>query len=334
MNYLGLLKGEQWVEISEDFDYVRATQDFIGLKLFPMFKTDNMKVAVADLVEGSDVPVMALVHALDTEAKIGDRPNYEELKYELLLIKEKIDEGEALRKKIKDLGMSNEEKKIITAVYNDASNMISRVLTRFEVLACEAVSTGKATIKENNVDISIDYNLPEKHKMIVAGWGTITTDILGDLVKIQKQAKNKIVRALTSSKIMGYILNNTKLNTLAGEAKEYLTEAWAKNYIQSRFGIEFVVVDETYRKSAQDSTEYNMFNEDVVSFLTTDGALGYTYVTNTPAQDVGAVSETNGFITVSQWTTNDPHTVWTCAEGMGLPVFRNVKQLYICTVAN
>ena len=46
MDYVGMLKGKTWVEISEDFDYLRATKDFLGLKLFPMFKTENMKLAV------------------------------------------------------------------------------------------------------------------------------------------------------------------------------------------------------------------------------------------------------------------------------------------------
>ena len=135
MDYVGMLKGKTWVEISEDFDYLRATKDFLGLKLFPMFKTENMKLAIADFVKGADVPVMALVHALDTEAKIGDRPDFKEINFEMLLVKEKLDQGEALRKKIRDMGMSREERAIIEAVYNDAANLISRVLTRFEVMA-------------------------------------------------------------------------------------------------------------------------------------------------------------------------------------------------------
>ena len=83
---LALLKGEQLVEISEDFDYLRATEDFVGLKLFPLAKTENMKLAIYNLVDGADVPVMAFVHALDTEARIGDRPDAQELKFELFLI--------------------------------------------------------------------------------------------------------------------------------------------------------------------------------------------------------------------------------------------------------
>lgn len=333
MDYLGLLKGEQWIEISEDFDYVRATRDFVGLKLFPMVRTDNMKLAVAELVDGGDIPVMALVHALDTEAKIGDRPDFEEINYELLLVKEKLNQGEALRKKIKDLGMSNEERRIINAIYDDAANLISRVLTRFEAMADEALCTGRLHIEENNALIDIDYGMPEDHRLVVSSWSSSAHDILGDLVKIKKNAKNKIVRALTSDKIMGYILNNTAMANIAKERGEFLTEDFAKRYIMSALGIEFIVVDGTYKLSAQNDTEYNFFDEDTISFLTTDGTVGNMFVTSTPEEDYGIASGIReGFVAVTQWVSQDPAGVWTKASAVAFPAFRNVKQLYVCKV--
>lgn len=333
MDYLGLLKGEQWIEISEDFNYVRATQNFVGLKLFPMARTENMKVAIMDLVEGGEVPVMALVHAFDTEADIGDRPDLKEFKAELLLVKRKLDQGEALRKKINDAGMTREEENIIRAVYNDASNLIAQVLTRFEVMADEALCTGKLHIVENNANIDVDYGLPAKHRLTVQNWSNSATDILGDLVKIKKASKNKIVRALVSDKVMGYILGNATLGNIASKQGEYLTEEFAKSYIQSKFGIEFIVVGGTYKLKHQSETEYNFFDEDVIVFLTTNGEVGKLFVTTTPEEDVnmGAV-RTNGFVAVSQWIGTDPVTVWTKASAVGFPAFRNIKQLYICSV--
>ena len=334
MDYLGLLKGEQWIEISEDFNYVRATQDFVGLKLFPMAKTENMKVAIMDLVEGGEIPVMALVHAFDTEAQIGDRPDIQEFKAELLLVKQKLNQGEALRKKIKDAGMSREEETIIREVYNDAANLIAAVLTRFEAMADEALCTGKLHISENNANpVDVDYGLPAKHRLTVQNWNNAATDILGDIVKIKKASKNKIVRALVSDKVMGYILGNTVLGNIAAKQGEYLTEEFAKSYIQSKFGIEFVVVGGTYKLSHQSDTEYNFFDEDVIVFLTTNGEVGKLFVTTTPEEDIdmGAV-RTNGFVAVSQWIGTDPVTVWTKASAVGFPAFRNIKQLYICSV--
>lgn len=334
MNYLGLLEGKQWVAISEDFDYVRATRDFIGLKLFPMVRTENMKLAVAELVEGSDVPVMALVHALDTEARIGDRPDFQEIEYELLLVKEKLNQGEALRKKLKDLGMSNEEKTIMNAVFNDAANLISRVITRFEVAACEALATAKMTVNENNAKVTVDYKLPEDHKLVVSGWSNASHDILADLVAIRKNSKNKIVRAFTSDKVMGYILGNAKLGEIAAKQGVYVTEDFAKRYIMDFFGIEFITIEETYKLSAQDGKdkELRAFPEDTISFVTTKETLGNTYVTSSPEEDYGIAQRTTGFVSVTQWYSEDPAGVWTKASAIGLPVFRNIKQLYVCKV--
>lgn len=333
MDYLGLLKGEQWLAISEDFDYVRATRDFVGLKLFPMVRTDNMKLAIAQLAEGSDVPVMALVHALDTEAKIGDRPDYEEIRYELLLVKEKLNQGEALRKKLKDMGMSNTEKTIINEVYNDASNLIAKVLTRFEVMALEALATGKLTIDENNAKVVIDYKIPAKHFLTVSGWSTASTDILGDLIKIKRNSKNKIVRAYTSEDVIGYILNNAKLAEIAAKQGTYVTEDWALTYIQNLIGIEFVVIDETYKDRYQNGTERNAYPSNVITFATTDGVLGRTFMTSTPSEDCQLSNSTRtGFVSIDQWLGDDPKTVWTEAEGLGLPVYSDVNKIYICKV--
>ena len=334
MDNLGMLRGEQWIEISEGFDYISATKDFIGLKLFPMFRTDNMKLAVASLLEGAKVPVMAVVHALDAEAQIADRPDFKEMRYELLLVKRKLNQGEALRKKIRDLGMSSEDRAVIEAVYNDAANLIAQVITRFEVMADEALCTGKLTIDENDVDVTVDYGLDDKHRLVVSSWSSAAHDILGDLVKIQNVAKGKIVRALVPDKVMSYLTGNSKINSIAAVMGEYVTEAFVKNYIASKFGIELVKVGGTYKLNHQSSTEYNFFDEDTIVFLTTDGTLGYTYMTSTPEEDLGIATATTGFVTVSQNITWDPATLWTKASAVGFPAFRDINQLYICKVSS
>ena len=63
----------------------------MGQLLFPAEKTNNIKIATKTLVSNGTLPVMAQVHALDTEARIGDRTNYKELEVEKLLIKEKLE---------------------------------------------------------------------------------------------------------------------------------------------------------------------------------------------------------------------------------------------------
>jgi hypothetical protein len=333
-DFLKILGGEELAQISVQFDYKSATADFVGLKLLPMVKTDNMKVAMYNLLKGANIPVIALVHAFDSEARIGDRPNYEEFKESLFLIKEKINQGEELRKKIKDMGMNSTESNIINAIYDDISNEIAKVLTGFERRACELLSTAKLEINENGAKRTVDYHLSAKNKIDFTGWSTASHDIFADIVALRKASSNKIVRMIMSTKVMGYILQNTVLSDIASKAGVYVTEDYAKSYIMNQFGIEIIVDDRTFKTSYNDTTEYRFFPEDTVISLTTRGEVGKTFMTSTPTEDANMTDSTYGFVAVHQWKTDDPYTSWTKAEGVGLPVIADINNtLYISEIA-
>lgn len=334
MDYLKNLKGEQLVAISKDFDYLSATANFVGLKLMPMTKTENMKVAIYNLLAGQDIPVIALVHALDSEARIADRPDYEEIKAELFLIKAKLNQGEELRKKIKDMGMSAEERTILNAIYDDIANLISRVLTGFERRACELLSTGKIVIDENGAKKTVNFNFSAKNSIPVSGWATASHDILADIVALKKASSNKIVRAIVSGKIMGYIMANEKINAFATNANEYVTEEFAKNFLLSKFGIEIIVDDRTFKTDYVGGKEYRFFDEDTVIWLTTRGVVGKTFMTSTPTEDANETDAKYGFVAVDAWMEDhDPHITWSMAEGIGLPVIADINNtLYLSKV--
>ena len=76
MDLLQLLTNKDKLDYSENYNY---DNNFIGTRLFPQEKTNNLKVSIARLVENGSVPVMAQFHALDSEARIGDRTNYKEI---------------------------------------------------------------------------------------------------------------------------------------------------------------------------------------------------------------------------------------------------------------
>ena len=335
MDFLRTLKNEELVRISADFNYIRATEEFVGLKLLPMARTETLKVAMYELTKGADVPVMAMVHAFDSEARIGDRPEYEEIKAELLLVKEKLNQGEELRKRIKDLGMSASEANVLNAIYDDINHLISKVLTAFEKRACELLSTGKVVINENDAKVTVNYGFKDAtNKIDFTGWSSADHDVVADLIALRRASKNKIVRQIMSSTVMGYILANTKLNAIAEKAGVYVTEDWAKTYILNTVGIEIVVDDRTYKLSHKDTTEYRFFPENVVVSLTTRGEVGKTFMTSTPIEDGDTVDGKYGFVAVSQWKTKDPVTSWTKAEGVGLPVIAGInKMLYISTIS-
>ena len=333
MDYLKTLSKEELVKISNDFDYLRVTDNFVGLRLMPMVKTENMKLAIYELLEGHDIPVSALVHALDAEARIGDRAEYEEIRYELVLIKEKINQGEELKKKIKDLGMTVENNAPVMAIYNDIANQISKVLVGFERRACELLSTGKNVIKENGADVTIDHKLSTNNKIDFSGWSTPSHDILADIVALKTASNDKIVRMIVSSKVMGYIVANEKMGEIASKAGAYATRKFAQDYILSNFDIDFIVDDRTYKFKHSDSKQYRFFDEMTVTSLTTRGEVGTTFMTSTPTEDFAETDAKYGFVAVDQYVDNDPKAMWTLAEGLGLSVIPNINQtLYISKI--
>lgn len=332
-DFLKILDGEALANISVQFDYKAATADFIGLKLFPMVKTPNLKVAMYNLTKGAAVPVIALVHAFDSEARIGDRPNFEEVSAELLLIKEKINQGEELRKKVKDMGMDASERTLLAAIYDDIANEITKVLTAFERRACEALSTGKCVVDENGAKKTVDFKLDAANKIDFASWATPTHDIVADLASLKVASKNKIVRQIVSSKVLGYMLANEKMKAFANAQLLPMTQDFVANYISNALGIEIIVDDRTYKTAYNGGKEYRFFDEDTVISLTTRGTVGQTLMTSTPTEDANKTDATYGYVAVHQWTTDDPYTSWTKAEGVGLPVFADINNtLYLSKI--
>ena len=331
-NYLGMLEKKELISISNDFNYLEMTKDFIGLKLFPMVKTENMKLAVLELTKNGKIPVMALVHALDTEARIGDRPNIKEVQYELFLVKEKLNQGEALRKLLKEGFLSNEKAKIVNQVFADAQNLIMRVLTRAEVMACEVISTGKLTINENNVTANIDFGLKEDHLFTFSGWDTPSHDIIGDLAAAQTRAKHKIRYAVTTSKIIGYMTKNEGIALIANKADKVPTLPYILDFVKMNFGFDIIVYDGTYGLSALDDTQYPFLKQDVITFVCTDEVIGRTFFTSTPEEDMGIADAVQGMVAVTQNADWDPAALWTKASAVIFPCPTDVNLLFIGTV--
>lgn len=334
MDYVSTIR-PALVSFSDDFDYIHATSQFPIFDLFPVEMTSDIKLSLYNLMEGSDTPVAAFVHGLDTESRIGDRPNYVVTDVELFLIKEKIDQGERLKKKFGSSTLSLTERKLLESIYNDVANMMSRVINRIAAMACELVTSGKITVNENNVSKTVDFGLPESHKDAWTGWGDPTHDIMGDINAIKKRSKNKIKRAFMSDKIIGYIMNNNFIKSVANSSVpiQFVTQEWTLSYLKAIFNIDFVVTSGTYKdRASEGAKEYNLFDQDVISFVTTDGEIGKTFVTPAPEVDSGIEDSVRGYVAVTTWYEYDRAVTWVKASAMALPCPKDINMFYIVTV--
>ncbi len=334
MDFLKLIEDKDIVSFAENYSY---DKNYMGQKLFPMQKTDNLKVSAKMLMEGGDIPVMAQVHAFDSEARIGDRPNYIEVKAEKLLIKEKINQTERLMYFLND-GASKD--KLKDYIYDDMSNLLSRVITRTEVMNMEVLATGAITINENNATYNVDFGLPNSHKVVLNDWSNPEHDIIGDLTQIKSKAKTlgvNILRAITSEKVMNLMLRNEAIAQLFSMrlSSEVMTMGALKAWLLANFDIEFVTNDDVYKTSASGSTLHRFFPEDVITFLGTRAAFGTGLFCVTPSElmDIGVNGNERAMCYIKRWANNDPAGIWTLVEGVYLPVPKNINNMVIATVA-
>lgn len=330
MDYLTMLKPEEIIEFTDNLSY---TTNFIGDKLFPNVKSGNLKVAMRRIMDGATVPVMAQVHSLDSEARIGDRPNFEELSFEKLFIKEKLNQTERMAEFI-DSGASAGQ--IKNLIFDDIANLVSRVLTRVEVMKMEYLASGRVTVHENGVMTSVDYKVPFANNL-----GPQFIDMLEEIgitrsleqVKTMAKAKGyNLQRAFCSSEFITNVLcgDDTILGFISN-ANVVPTEKNVRAWVKDNFGIEFVPIDDVYKTSVHSEEVLRFFPSNVLSFVGTRDTLGNAVFGVTPEERRlrnGKTSE-KALVTTTQWINEDPVAVWTKASAIALPVPKDPNGLFI-----
>lgn len=331
---LNLVREKDLVEYSKAYNYQTA---FKGSQLFPAVKVQDVKFRYKQLVEGGNIPVMAKVHSLDSEARIGDRPDFEEISIEQMLIKEKINLTE---RQATMLGANPSDSLLKEFVYDDAGNMISRVLTRAEVMNMELLSTGKVTVNENNVKMEVDYHLPASNKIALGNWSNPDYDIIGDLRNVKTVASGKgivIVRAFTTSEVVGYMLANKGIQGYWANKSDVLTDKALLTWVEGQFGINFVVIDEVYKDSLKSSTVHKFFKANTITFVNTLGALGEGLYGVTPEErlldDGKHEFSEKMLVALTIWKSTDPAGVWTKGSALYVPAIKDINSMLIGTIA-
>lgn len=339
-NVLDSISVDERLNFAQNFSVARPT---VLDTIFPDIKTQHFKAEYYRLMQGQNLPTPAYVHALDTEAHIGTRPTFEKVLTEKLFIKEKINQSEQLQMYITN-GVPDDDG-LIKWVFDDMGRLAESVVTRTKIAKGQLMSRGIMKIKENNLDMAIDFGIPAEQKIVFGDWSDPEYDIFSDLqraVKILKDQGKIVTKALTSDTQIQRMRKNKSIQTAiygAINLGKLVTMAELRSILMEEFKFSIDSCDEMYAYVKADGSRANKryFDEDKVTFYTANasGSAGIGLWGPTPEEtEYAAFLEAleKMFVTVTMWATKDPVAKWTKASGMFIPVLPDPYGIVIATV--
>lgn len=340
---LNLISDSERLDFSQNLAITRPA--YIGDRIFPDQKTPSLKAEYLRLADGANIPTMATVHAFDTEAEIGTRPALEKTEVEKLLIKRKINQTERVRQ-LTENGVYADDA-IVRYIFDDMRLMADSVKARTEAAKMEVLATGKMTIKENNLNMTVDYGVPAANTGFKIDFGP-DADIISQIQEIADKAASSghaLSEMVLGTKILRKLATNKGIQTLVYGtvgAGTYVTAEKLRALFVDLFGFgQITTNDLRYKVQAANGSEKSLrfFPEDKVAFMSngTTGSFGVGLWGVTPEEaEYGQYTEksANQYITITQWATPDPVAVWTKASGLFIPVLPDPNALFIAADAS
>ncbi|MGM7683538.1 major capsid protein [Cytobacillus sp. Hm23] len=310
----------------------------LGESLFPEVKKPTLEF---DMIKGgSRLPVIASVHAFDTPAEIGSR-EADKMALELAYIKRKMQLKEKDLIALQEPRNAVEKDYLMKNVFNDIDVLVAGVKARVELMRMEALANGTVTLDENELDMTINYQVPDDHKEALSGtdlWTDIdSSDPIGDLERWADSLDTKPTRALTSNTVLRALLRHPKIiGALYGkDSMRVPTRADLNAFMQQHELPSITVYDAKYRRQKKNGSyeQLRYFpNNSFVMFG--DGALGETLYGPTPEEtrlvrksDV-EVSQIGQVLAMVYEESVDPVSTWTKAVATALPSFPAADEVF------
>lgn len=344
-NILGFIPQEEWLDMGYE---VTRPNDPIDA-LFADDKTDNLVAAWQSIASEYQIPVMAQFHGFDTEAQTTFRIPIDNHNIEKGLIKVKINQSERMRALLR-AGVRNDQ--MYDYVINDGVRLADQVVTRTKVAKNELMATGKVTIKENNLNLTVDYGVPNRNTGFTLNLGA-SADIdsqIQDIIDYATDLGVVITGMMTSKRNITKMRKNSNLQTAIGgniSAGALVSRSALEAHFDEEFGISRIIEsDLTYGADARIGadgrpriTTKRYFPTDKITFFATNpsGRMGIGLWGNPPEVDAGQFMSVNTsgqspYVYISQWMEKDPAVLWTKASGLFMPVLYNPNSLFIATV--
>lgn len=320
--------------------------------LFDDQQTNNLVATYHTLAAQYQIPQMAQFHAFDVEAQKSIPAPIEEHNVEKGLIKVKRSTSELLRQLL-GRGVTVEEE-LYRHVMDFAADLADQVVTRAKIARAEVMATGKMTIKENDLDITIDYNVPAgnltKTLDLGAGAAKSVTDQLQDLVDEAANVGVTLTGIVTSRAVLTKLRRNTEIQkAINGVNMEgiLVSNAALRAWLADEYGITQIITDDLSY-----STPYTMdslgrpeahahryYPTDTITFFGTANGmkLGSSLWGVPPENEIGRFYEVgsstvNPYVYLTQWAESDPAVLWTKASALYVPVLYNPNSLYVASV--
>lgn len=348
-NILGMVPKKDLLQIGYDVTRQNEPAD----QLFGDIKTDNLLAYWETMSSEYNLPVMAQYHAFDTITRKTIRRPIDVKNIEKGLIKVKMPISERLQALI-DRGVTGESE-LRQRVFKDGYTVSEEVFTRSKVAKNEVLATGKMTIKENNLDITIDYGVPAANTSLTldfgAGAAKPVLEQLYDLIADARTHGEIITGIYTSERMVGKLRKDASLQKAANGAVmegQLLRRGVLAEFLREEFGIQRIIIQDniyslplTEGEDGRPVTDPRRFYpEDKITFICGNGKIGDGIWGDPPsvrankfmAQATNAkASESSPFVYVSQYKEQDVEIVWTKAEGLFIPALYDPNGLYIAT---
>lgn len=345
-NIMGLIPREEWLDIPFE---VNRPNDPID-QLFGDVKTDNLIAYWESIAAEYQVPLMAQFHGFDTESQKTFRIPVDTHNIEKGLIKVKIDQSERMRALLRS-GVQNDQ--MYDYVINDGIRLAEQVITRTKVAKNELMATGQVTIKENNLDLVIDYGVPAAQKGLEIDFGaeasTPLDEQLEELVDTALNGGNTLNGFMTSRAVLNKLRKNANIQKAINGTSmvgQLVSNNDLRAYLSEEFGLNNIITnDATYGLPGAEVNgrphieAERMFPKNGITFFATPNGgakLGDGLWGDPPETDAGVDLNVNGstqspYVYISQWSEKDPAVLWTKASTLFIPVLYNPTSLYIGT---
>ena len=343
---LGKIPNIEWLSVP--FDVRRMPEP--ANAVFGDEKTENLTASYQTIASQYQIPQMAYFHAFDTETKISTRIPIDTHSVEKGYIKAKINQSERLLE-LSRTGVNNND--LFRYVIDDAMRLAEQVNVRANLLKNELLSTGKCTINENKLNLTINYGVPTTQTAYEIDFAK-TADVPAQIQAIIDDATDNgiVINGLYTSR-----KNLTKMRSHASVQKAIngvnsvgalVSNTQLNAYLNDEFGITQVITnDNVYNAENKIGTDgrpvvttKRYYPADKMTFLSvpSNNRIGVGLWGNPPETlnplMTATTTSTSPYIYITQWTENDPAVLWTRAGALFVPVLYNPSSIFIATTKN